>query len=70
MVTVPALTLDTWAEQNQCSRIDFLWLDMQGGELAAIQAAPHLLVTVQAIHLEVTTAELYENNPLYPEVRA
>lgn len=69
-VTVPALTLDTWAEQNQCPQIDFLWLDMQGGELAAMQAAPRLLATVQAVHLEVTTAELYENNPLYPEVRA
>ncbi len=69
-ITVPALTLDTWAAQNGCSGIDFLWLDMQGGELTALQAAPRLLATVQAIHLEVATLEVYENNPLYPEVRA
>lgn len=39
MVTVPVLALDTWAEQNQCSRIDFLWLDMRGGSLR--QYKPH-----------------------------
>lgn len=69
-VIVPALTLDTWAAKNYCPRVDFLWLDMQGGELAALQAAPRILATVQALHLEVATMELYENNPLYPEVRA
>lgn len=69
-ITVTALTLDTWAGRNHCSQVDFLWLDMQGGELAALQAAPRVLATVQAIHLEVSTTELYENNPLYPEVRS
>ncbi len=69
-VLVSALTLDAWAAQNNCLRVDFLWLDMQGGELAALKSAPRVLKTVQAIHLEVATAELYENNPLYPEVRA
>ncbi len=68
-ITVPALTLDAWAEQNHCSRVDFLWLDMQGGELAALKAAPRLLATVQAIHLEAATVEIYEGNPLYPEMR-
>lgn len=69
-ITVSALTLDTWAEQNHCAGVDLLWLDMQGGELAALQAAPQILVTVQAIHLEAATVELYADNPLYPEVRA
>ena len=68
-IAVPVLTLDAWAAQNHCPRLDFLWLDMQGGELAALQAAPRLLAGVQAIHLEVATVELYENNPLYPDVR-
>ena len=69
-ITVPALTLDVWAEQNDCARVDLLWLDMQGGELAALQAAPRVLATVRAIHLEAATVEIYEGNPLYPEVRA
>lgn len=68
-IIVSALTLDTWAEQCHCSRVDFLWLDMQGGELAALKAAPRLLAAVQAIHLEAATVELYAENPLYPEVR-
>ena len=69
-ITVSALTLDTWAEQNDCAGIDLLWLDMQGAELAALQAAPRVLATVRAIYLEAATVELYAGNPFYPEVRA
>jgi len=70
VITVPTMTLDLWAAENNCAKIDFLWLDMQGGELAALKAAPRMLSTVRAIHLEVALTELYANNPLYPEVRA
>ena len=69
-IAVPTQTLDAWAAQNECPQVDFLWLDMQGGELTALQAAPRVLATVRAIHLEVAVTELYENNPLYPDVQA
>ncbi len=68
-ITVPTITLDDWGKQHKCTRLDFLWLDMQGAELAMMQSAPGLLSTVRVIHLEVSTVELYENNPLYSEVR-
>ena len=50
--------------------MDFLWLDIQGHELAALKAAPHLLSGVSAIHTEVFFKESYAEVPLYAEVRA
>ncbi len=69
IIPVPTLSLDQWGQQNKCNSLDFLWLDMQGGELAMLRSSPLLLSTVQAIHLEVSVIELYEQNPLYAEVR-
>ena len=34
MALVPVTTLDEWSEQQGIARVDFLWLDMQGHELA------------------------------------
>ena len=67
-VTVETWTLDDWAGREGCARIDFLWLDMQGAELAMLKAAPRLLATAHAVHLEVASVELYRGNPLFPEV--
>lgn len=67
-ISVPTMTLDDWAEQHNFDRVDFLWLDMQGAELALLESSPVLLSRVQVIHLEVSIVELYEKNPLYTEV--
>jgi FkbM family methyltransferase len=67
---VPVMTLEDWAQQQGLKRIDFLWLDMQGHELAALSAAGAILDTVSVIVLEVFLKELYEGAPLWPEVRA
>ena len=69
-ITVPTRTLDAWVQENGAPAIDFLWLDMQGAELAMLKAAPRSLASVRLIHLEVSLVELYANNPLYSEVRA
>jgi FkbM family methyltransferase len=68
-IQVPTLTIDAWASKHNIDHVDLLWLDMQGGELAALKASPKILKTVRAIHTEVLLQELYESCPLYPEVR-
>ena len=68
-IIVKVKTLDDWASQNGVERIDFLWLDMQGNELACLQASPLILRSVKAIYMEVFLKELYWGSPLYPEVR-
>lgn len=67
-ISVPTLTLDTWAQQQGIKHIDFLWLDMQGNELAVMQTAPEILATVRVIFTEVEFVHAYEQSPLYPEV--
>jgi 2-O-methyltransferase len=69
VVKVPTITLDTWAEETKVTAVDFLWLDMQGFELAALKASPRILSTVRAVYTEVSLKEVYEGCPLYPEVR-
>lgn len=67
---VQSVTLDEWARRNSVDRVDFLWLDVQGNELAALQGGQRLLPTVRAMHLEVSVKEVYEGAPLYDQVRA
>jgi len=67
MVTVT--TLDAWAADHGVCRIDFMWLDMQGHEMAALEGATRLLPDVSAIHMEVSNVRLYDSAPLYPEVK-
>jgi FkbM family methyltransferase len=66
---VNVMKLDDWALQNNISKIDFLWLDMQGYEFDMLQASEKMLKTVQAIHTEVSTKETYESATLYPVLK-
>lgn len=65
---VKVTRLDEWAAGENLRGVDFLWLDLQGMELAALKGCGDLLSTVSAIHCEVQTLELYEAAPLYPEL--
>jgi FkbM family methyltransferase len=67
---IETLTLDDLAEELQLDHIDFLCLDLQGVELMVLKAAPKILKTVKAIYTEVNYTSVYENTPLYPEVKA
>lgn len=66
---VETVTLDRWAERENVDAVDFLWLDMQGSELAALKGAERLLSTVTAVYTEVVLYEQYEGECLYPELR-
>jgi FkbM family methyltransferase len=67
-ISVEVTRLDAWAAEKNVNRVDFLWLDLQGMELAALEGCGELLATVGAIHCEVQNVPLYAGAPLYPEV--
>jgi 2-O-methyltransferase len=67
---VSTVTLDYWAQQNNITTIDFLWLDIQGAELQVLQASPTILWTVKALLIEASLTERFEHNPLYYELRS
>jgi 2-O-methyltransferase len=69
-MSVRVTTLESWAEREGIDRIDAMWLDMQGYELAVLKAAGAVLETTRAIIMEVSATELYAGVPLWPEVRA
>jgi hypothetical protein len=48
--------------------IDFLKLDIQGGELTALRHAPRVLQACVAIQLEISFVALYEDQPTFGEV--
>ncbi len=68
-IIVQTITIDEWAKRYGIKRIDLLWLDMQGHELATLKAAGDILKTVRVIHTEVSLKEVYKCAPLYSEVR-
>jgi FkbM family methyltransferase len=47
---------------------DYLKLDIQGGELAALRGAAKLLAQVLVVHLEVQFVPFYKNQPLFAEL--
>lgn len=67
-INVSTITLDDWAKHNNITHIDFLWLDMQGHERAALYGAQKILPTVKAIFTEVNFIHGYEGQPLAHEV--
>lgn len=69
-IEVEALSLDDWAARQGVSRVDLLWLDLQGSEPEVLRASSRVLDTVRAIHTEVSLAPVYRGAALYPEFRA
>jgi FkbM family methyltransferase len=67
-ILVKVTKLAEWAEANHVLRVDFLWLDLQGMELAALKGCGDLLSGVHAIHCEVQNIELYSRSPLYADL--
>lgn len=68
-IEIPIITLDSWAAQYQIERIDLLWLDLQGMELAVLKTAPHIIKKIKTIHIEVATSERYTGQQLHHEVK-
>lgn len=69
-ITVETMTLDQWAKQEGIKKVDFLWLDMQGHELAVLKAAPKMLSTAKALLVEASLIERFKSSPLVNEVKS
>ncbi len=68
-ITVPTITIDEWAKQHTIGSIDFMWLDLQGHELNALQGALNTLKTTKVILTEINLVARYEHAILYHELR-
>jgi FkbM family methyltransferase len=66
---VHTITLDEWAREHGVTKIDFMWLDLQGMELMVLKSGLNLLKTVSAIYTEVSSTEIYEGQTLYSDLK-
>lgn len=49
--------LDEWADENNVSCIDYMWLDMEGSEYYVLNSSPKILKTVKVISCELNFRE-------------
>lgn len=70
VIKVLSTTLDTFCLTNNISKIDILKMDIQGGELSALQGAVNLLQHrgITAIYSETYFIQQYEFQPLFHDI--
>lgn len=70
--TVAVTSLDAFCAEHALDRVDVLKLDLQGGELAALQGARGLLRErrIGLVYAEVLFVHHYEGEPLFHDVAA
>lgn len=62
---VKAVSLDSFMESQSLTKVDLLWLDLQGAELMVLEnGGTRLLSICEKVHLEVANQALYEGAPL------
>jgi FkbM family methyltransferase len=62
--SITTLTLEKFISDAQIDEVDLLWLDIQGAELAVLNASQEILMRkVKFLHLEISRVKLYEDMP-------
>jgi len=69
-IEVPCLVLDDWCKEHNQSKIDFMWLDLEGYELQVLKSSPQILSTVKAMFVETNFYEFRQGMTLYEDLRA
>ena len=68
-ITINCITIAEWATQQKVDHIDFMWLDMEGHELKALNTMPNgLLDSVKAIFIEANDIPRWSDIPSRNEV--
>jgi 2-O-methyltransferase len=68
-ITVNTTTIDAWAKQSGVTKIDFIWLDIQGAEFPVLRASPNIMRTVKVVITEVEFVEMYKGQALFAQVK-
>jgi len=68
-VEIETTTLDTFCQSENIKEIDFIHLDVQGGELAVLEGASEILSrSILAVYSEVEFTDIYVNQPLFGDL--
>ena len=68
-IKVESRNLDNFLNEKGIVNIDVIWMDVQGLELEILKSSPKTISNTKLIHLESEFRTIYENQPLYPEIK-
>lgn len=66
-ISIPALTLDAYVEEHKIEKIDFIKMDIEGGEFPALQGMRNTLQKFKPTLLLEVDAEILKNTPFTEE---
>ena len=69
-VKVNTCRLDDWAAEHDVTRVDFIWMDVQGAEADVILGASKILQQTRFLYTEYSDVELYEGQLSLKEILA
>jgi FkbM family methyltransferase len=69
-ISVEAIRLDFLLAELQVSRVDVVWMDVQGAELLALKGMGNYLDEVLAMHTEASPSPYYKGHLLKEEVES
>lgn len=69
-IKVNSIKLKTFLTQKHINHVDLLWMDIQGGELSALNGLGNKINTVSLIYTEVEFFEIYKNQPLFKDIKS
>lgn len=62
-ITLPCIRVDDWAKEAGVTKIDAVWMDVQGSELKVLKGFGDLLDKVSVIATECETDPVYHGDP-------
>jgi FkbM family methyltransferase len=68
-VNVECLRIDYFLKIKNLNKIDVMWIDVQGAELMVLEGIGFDLQNVNIIHIEVEFFEIYNNQPLFEDIK-
>ena len=69
-ITVQARQLDSVLREVGWTKIDILWMDVEGAELRVLEGAKGYLPTVELVYTEVSLARTREGQASFDDIRA
>ena len=66
---VEVVNLDSWCDENKISKLDFMWLDVQGSEYDITKSSPKIISNTKYLYCEVSLMEMYEGTILYDKFK-
>lgn len=67
VIKVKSMRLDTWYQEERM--IDFIWADINGGEIDFVLGGLNALANTRYLYIEVSKKELYEGQDYYDPAR-